>query len=136
MFFDGNSTSTTITTQGAYVQAAGTTTAGALNQRFSHTSGRLTYESALAETFRVSAIVSLTSGNNRVIAIRAYKNGALIDSRVSKSTTSGNGRAENVTYSVTTQLEQDDYIEVFVANTSNADDVTIEDLSVTVVSLT
>ena len=134
-FMTNNATTTTISTVDTPVKALGTTTANTINQKFTHTDNRLTYVGALIRDFQVTATISLTSGNNKVIGVYVAKNGTVITSSEMYSTTSGSGRAESVTCQTILELNENDYVEIWVENSSNADDVTVEYLNVICKSL-
>lgn len=130
MSWTGNATVTTIASSDTPVKAAATSSANALNQRFAHTDNRLTYASAIPLTFYVGATLSLTSGNNRQIEVLLYKNGTLIPGALGSITTNGSGRAEGAAAQGLVELEQDDYVELWVSNTSNTDDITVTDANI------
>jgi hypothetical protein len=134
-YMTNNATVTTISTVDTPVKALGTTTANAINQKFTHTDNRLTYVGALIRDFQVTATVSLTSGNNRVIGVYVAKNGVVISSSEMYSTTSGSGRSESVTCQTILELNENDYVEIWVENSSNSDDITVEYLNVICKSL-
>ena len=130
-----NATVTTISTVDTPVKALGTTTANTINQKFTHTDNRLTYVGALIRDFQVTATVSLTSGNNKVIGVYVAKNGVVIPSSEMYSTTSGSGRAESLTCQTILELNENDYVEIWVENSSTSDDITVEYLNVICKSL-
>jgi hypothetical protein len=128
-YMQDNVTATTITVEDTYYKVSGTTTVGQYIEKFTHTNNRLTYVGAFIGYFKVSAFMSVTSGNNNVIAFRVAKNGTTIAQSTSKSTTSGAGRSENIKLSDIVELNTNDYIEVFVTNTSGTNVVTVESLN-------
>lgn len=133
MEWTSNATVTTISTSGVYVKAAGTSSAGTYNQRFTHDSGGvLTYASELVETFAITVTASLTSGNNKVLGIQAYVNGSPANSHVTRSTSNGAGRAESMFYQAIVQLSQGDEVELYVANLTDTTNITVEDMTVQV----
>ena len=134
-YMTNNATATTISTVDTPVKASGTTTANAINQKFTHTDNRLTYVGALIRDFQVTATISLTSGNNKVIGVYVAKNGTVITSSEMYSTTSGSGRAESLTCQTILELNENDYVEIWVENSSNSDDITVEYINVICKSL-
>jgi hypothetical protein len=129
-YMSNNATVTTITTSGVPVKVLGTTTANAINQKLSHSNNRLTYKGELIKNFQISAVASFTSGNNRLIGLYVAKNGTIINDSEMYATTSGSGRAESITIQTITELTNGDYIEIFIENDSNTDDITVEFLNV------
>lgn len=128
-YMEANATATTIAATSTFVKAAGATTMGAITQRFSHTANRLTYTGSATRSFAVESIVSLTSGNTNVVAVAIYKNGAIVPGGVSRVTTSGSGKSENVSTQAVVSLATDDYVEMWVANESAVQGITVSDLS-------
>jgi len=134
-YMTNNATVTTISTVDTPVKALGTTTANAINQKFTHTDNRLTYVGALIRDFQVTATISLTSGNNKVIGVYVAKNGVVIPSSEMYSTTSGTGRSESLTCQTILELNEGDYVEIWIENSSTLDDITVEYLNVIIKSL-
>ena len=134
-FMTNNAISTVISTIDTPVKVLGTTTANAINQKFTHTDNRLTYVGALIRDFQVTATVSLTSGNNNVVGVYVAKNGIVINSSEMYSTTSSGGRAESITCQTILELNQNDYVEIFVENSSSTTNITVEYLNVICKSL-
>ena len=77
----------------------------------------------------MQATATLTTGNNQEVAIRAYLNGSPLSANVSRSTASGSGKAEGIAYQAIVELEQGDYLEVWVTNLTAANNVTVTDLT-------
>jgi hypothetical protein len=134
-YMTNNTTVTTISTINTPVKALGTTTANAINQKFTHTDNRLTYVGALIRDFQVTATVSLSSGNNNVIGVYVAKNGAVISSSEMYSTTSSGGKAESITCQTILELNENDYVEIWVENNTATTDITTEYLNVICKSL-
>lgn len=134
-FMTNNAVSTTISLVDTAVKVLGTSTANSINQKFTHTNNRLTYVGALLRDFQVTATLSLTSGNNNIIGVYVAKNGVVITSSEMYSTTSSGGRAESITCQTILELNQNDYIEIFVENSTGTADITVEYLNVICKSL-
>lgn len=129
-YMNGNTTATTITTIGTSVKVAGTTTAAALNQKFNHTDNRATYVGSRTRFFKVTATLSVDSGNNNQVGIYIAKNGTLLTESEIYVTTNAGGRAENGMVQTLVELAEDDYIELFVENDTSKTDVTVTELNV------
>lgn len=125
-----NATVTTISTSGVPVKVEGTTTANAVSQKFSHTDNKDTYNGALTRIFKVSVVASFTSGNNKDISVYIAKNGTIDPTSEMQSTTDGNGRAESIACQTILELEENDYIEVWIENNSGTNNITVEYLNV------
>lgn len=120
-----NLTATTISVIGDPVKVAGTTTNGASTQRFTHTNNRATYIGSLTQNFKVEAIVSFTTGNNQKVGIYIAKNGVPVTDSEMYATTSGSGDAESIAVQTVLELQQNDYIEVWIENTSATQNITV-----------
>ena len=94
-YMNGNATATTIATIGTEVKVAGTTTSSSVTQKFTNTDNRATYIGALTRFFKVSATLSLTSGNGHQIGVYVGKNGTILSDSEIYGTTNAGGRAEN-----------------------------------------
>lgn len=124
-----NAVATNIVTQGVAVKVAGTTTLD-LGSKFSHTDNRATYQGALSQTVLITAVLSMTAGNNLQIGVYVAKNGSLITQSENYGTTSGSGRAENVPVQAIITMNTGDFIEIWVENASSNADVTVAYINV------
>ena len=129
-YMNGNATATTIVSVGVSVKVAGTTTSSSVTQKFTNTDNRATYIGSLTRFFKVTATLSLESGNNNQVGVYIAKNGTLINESEVYGTTSGSGRAENIVVQTLVQLSENDYIEIFVENDSATNNITVTDLNV------
>ena len=131
----GNSTATVISTTGTPVKVAGTTTNSSITQKFTHTNNRATYAGALSRLGKVTAVVSLNSGNNNQIGVYIAKNGVPIDESETYLTTNSGGRLENGECQTLANVEEGDYFEVWVENNTSTNNVTVEDLSLVIIDI-
>ena len=129
-YMNGNATATTIASTGVAVKASGTTTSASVTQKFTNTDNRATYIGSFVRYFKVTATLSVTSGNNHQVGVYIAKNGTLINESEVYGTTSGTGRAENIVVQTLVQLQENDYIEIFVENETSTTNVTVTDLNV------
>lgn len=132
MTMTSNLTSTPIPNTTIYVKMSGNTIAGDINQKFTNGFGRLTYTGGISRNFRIMAICSAQSGNNNVVFVGTAKNGVLLSATAIPTTTSGTGRAENMSTQGFTQLSSGEYIELFVRNSTATNNVTITDLNMAI----
>jgi len=134
MFFSNNATQNPIATQGVFEKIEGTTTASATNQKFSHTNNRLTYTGGITKEFVVTSSISANSvvTNNVIITVRIAKNGVTIADSESQATTSASGRNENFFCQTIVSLAPNDFIEVFIANNTNANSLLATELNLIV----
>ncbi len=129
---NANATATTIAAPSTYYKIAGTTTADANNQKFTHSNNRLTYVGKLSQVFELTAMANVTGTNNHEIGIRFYKNGQAVGGYEGKSTLSSSGRAENVSVRAIVPLQENDYIELFIENYTAGANATVTDMFVSV----
>jgi hypothetical protein len=129
-YMTANATTTTIGVINTFVKVAGTTITGSFIEKFTHTDNRLTYNGALTGFYKITSIVSLTSGNNNVVQLRVGLNGTTSVPSTSQTTTSGAGKSENVTCSDIVSLNTNDYIEIFTANTTGTNNITVSEVNV------
>lgn len=131
-FMNGNATATTISAIGTEVKVAGTTTSSAITQRFTNTDNRATYDGVIQRDFKVSAVFSVESGNNNEVGAYIAKNGTTIAASEIYVTTNAGGRAEAGFCQTIIDLNQNDYIEIFVENNTSTSDITATELNVIV----
>lgn len=125
-----NAVATTVSLQNTFYKIAGTTLSGDFVEKFTITSNRATYTGALTGYFKVTVVATASSGNNQLLKFRVGLNGTPQASSESKVTTSGSGRSENIKTHTIMSLVTGDFIEVFVANSTAASNVTVSDLNV------
>lgn len=128
-YMNGNATATVISVIATPVKVLGTTNTSTVTQRFTNTNNRATYNGSVTRVFEVMATLSLTSGNNNQIGVYVSKNGVIIPDSEMYVTTSGAGRAENVSIQTLVSLSTNDYIEIFVENNTSATNITVSDLN-------
>lgn len=124
----GNATATTIATQGTPVKVAGTWVVQTESNFTGNTTGRLTYNGSTTEV--VSASVSITfshaGGGSDDLAVYIAKNGSVITaSKLTRAVTSS--ARGNVGTFFNVSMDTSDYLEVFVANDSGTNNITVVD---------
>ena len=118
---------TSISAQDTPTKASGTTTAMQTNG-FSHTSNRLTYTGTVTLIFDVTGLVSATkaAGTTADVRFAIAKNGTIVTgcsvTRNISSTAEG-----AIGFGGHIQLATNDYVEIFVENLTNADNLTIQE---------
>ena len=124
----GNATATTIATQGTPVKVAGTWVVQTESNFTGNTTGRLTYNGSTTEV--VSASVSITfshaAGVSDDLAVYIAKNGSVITASKLTRAVTGSARG-NVGTFFNVSMDTSDYLEVFVANDSDINDITVVD---------
>lgn len=137
LYFTNNTTQNPIATTNVFEKILGTTTPSLINQKFTHTNNRLTYTGGLARSFKITAAISANSvtTNTIILLTRISKNGITIAESESQSTTSAVNRNENFFSQAITEMNTNDYIEIFIANGSNANAVLATELNVVIEAL-
>ena len=124
----GNATATTIATQGTPVKVAGTWVVQTESNFTGNTTGRLTYNGSTTEV--VSATVSITfshaAGGSDDLAVYIAKNGSVITASKLTRAVTGSARG-NVSTFFNISMDTSDYLEVFVANDSDTNNITVVD---------
>jgi hypothetical protein len=130
----GNATATTISTISTYVKIAGTTTTGSLQNFTNSTTNKLVYTGTLTTTFIVVVKAAISNGGNanQTVRIAIYKNGSIIaSSEIEYILTSLNSQFATPTQCLVS-LATNDYIEVYIENTTGANNLTANDLNMIV----
>ena len=126
------SATTVISDTTTFVKVAGTTSPSSENSKFDSTNNRLTCTAIISRRYLVQVSLSLTSGNNNVIEVGMFDstiNAVRTPSRI-KTTTSGTGRSESVTTFCVVNFQANDYLEIYLRNTSSITNVTVDSLNV------
>jgi hypothetical protein len=126
-----NATVTVVGAPNTFVKIAGASSAGPYVQRFTLTNNRATYDGAITQFFKVTAIGTILAQNNREIAFRIAVNGVPIAASQMQTNSEGLGRSAPLTSQAVVQLAQGQYVEVFVANLTNATNIIVNNLNVT-----
>lgn len=137
MYYSNNTVQNPIATTNVFEKVLGTTTAGSINQKFSHANNRLTYTGGLARAFKVTAFASANAvqTNATTILIRIAKNGVTIPESEAQSTTSATGRNESFPSQAIVEMTTNDFIEIFIANATNANSLLVTELNVVIEAL-
>jgi hypothetical protein len=131
-YMNGNATATAVASTSVAYKAAGTTTSSSITQKFTNTNNRATYIGALEGNFRVTGVLSFDAGTNDQIGLYIAKNGTVLPESEVYVTANSGGRAESAVVQVLTTMQQNDYIEIFVENSSSVADITVSELNVAV----
>ena len=132
-----NTTATAITGTASYFKAAGTTTASSANSKFtSPSSNRLTYVGAFTQSFFVTVNCNVrTSVSTQTVNIVIAKNGTNIsESEMTILCAAGSTPSFGGTQCVV-ELTANDYIELFVRNTSSVNNVIVSDLNMNILKI-
>jgi hypothetical protein len=135
-YFDFSSASvTTIANINTWVKLNTNTTQGFSYNGLVHSNNRATWTGDETKIFKLEGIASVTSGNNNVIHVAFFKNGALHPCSEQENTTGVGGRATAVPFHCLIELSKNDFIEVYVKNATGANNITLDNVNVIVTQL-
>lgn len=136
MYLSDNTTATSISATNTPVKVAGSTSAGLLSSSFSHSSGRLTYTGANSGKFLVTVAMSLELvGSNDKVKAYVAKNGTIQSKSEINQNLDATGDVAVLPINAIVELTDTDYIEVFIANETTTDNITVSYMNVSVVEL-
>jgi hypothetical protein len=124
---------TNIITINTPIKAAGTTTSADLHRVSAPIDNRLTYDGVQTRAFQFVCSLSMTaSANNKVINFYLAKNGVVlpVSKQVTKIATGVDARGLSLSGVVI--LAPGDYIEIWVENTTDSTDITLESLNLSI----
>ena len=123
----GNSTETVIASTATAVKVAGTFVVGDESGYTGDTTGRITHDGDTARHI-INAIISISvaSGTNHRISMYIAKNGTIITSTKTTATTSS-GLYRSLATFANLELDDGDYVEIFVRNESTTDNIIVLD---------
>jgi hypothetical protein len=131
LYMQNNATATVIGASSTFTKVLGTTTASADNSKYTHSNNRLTNDATISRKYLISCSVSFTSGASHVCEFGFYdsKLGAVRTPSRTKSTSNGGGRSENVFFNCVVQHSVGDYIEIWCANNTSGQNITVTDMN-------
>jgi hypothetical protein len=123
----GNSTETVISSTATAVKVAGTFVVGDESGYTGSTTGRITHTGNTARHI-INAIISMTvaSGTNHTVSMYIALNGTIIASSKTTTTTSS-GLYRSLATFANLELDEGDYVEIFVRNESTTDNLIVLD---------
>lgn len=135
-YFDfANNLTTVITTADTWVKLNADTTKGFNRNGFVHTANRVTNDSGETKIVKLSGIVSLSAGNNQELHASFFKNETIVPCSEQSTITSSGNRVNAVPIQCIVELEQGDFIEVYVKNKTATTDIVCDNVNVIVTEL-
>lgn len=129
MYTVANAQTTPIVTISTPVMIRASYESGYLNN-FTHVNGRLIYTGTTVKVMKVSIAVRMNAvGNGRDLSAQVYKNGAPI-SKLSVRGFFDAGKGYTVSNKAMIEFSPNDYLEVWVANNTNVEAITVVDMNV------
>jgi hypothetical protein len=123
----GNSTETVIASSATAVKVAGTFVVGDESGYTGDTTGKITHTGNTARHI-INAIVSMTvtSGTNHTVSMYIALNGTIVTNTKTTTTTSS-GLYRSLATFANLELDDGDYVEIFVRNESTTDNIIVLD---------
>jgi hypothetical protein len=135
-YYISNAVTTTIGTAGTFVKVTGTTTANVLSNFTHPVNNRLTYVGSTTRKFLINAVISFHGANSNDYKFAIYKDGSsILNSSIVSATGSGIGILYTVSCQCIVELNNNNFIEVFVTNIDGTNSATIDFMNVTAVAL-
>ena len=137
MYMQNNAVATTVAVTSTFYKVAGVTLPSADNEKYTETDNRLTNNATIERKYLISCSLSFSSGNNNICEFGFYdsKLAAVRTPSRTKTTANSAGRAENVSFSCVVQHSENDYIEIWCANNSASNDITVTDMNVVITEI-
>lgn len=131
-FMYGSSYTTAVASSGTWYKLNVETTEGFSRDGFVHTNNRIENTDGY-RVCKCEAIISISSGNNNEIHIAFYKNGTdIVPCSEQELVTNSGGRLSGAAIQCLVPLDEDDFVEVWVKNQSNSNDIDCENYNLIV----
>lgn len=141
-YFDfSNNLVTIIDTAGVWEKLNTSTTSLFSEGLFAHQNNRVTYGAGfiggqvLPIVCQIEGIVSVSAGNNDEVHVAFFKNGQLYPCSEQSVVCSPGGKSSAVPFHCLVELEDQDFIEVYVKNQSSSNNITLDNVNVIVKEL-
>jgi hypothetical protein len=136
-YFDfSSSTVTNITTADTWVKlSADTTSLFSSGGELIHTNNRITYTGTTPTVFQIEGIISVSAGNNQELSAAFFKNGVLYPCSEQSGITGFGVKTNSIPFHCVIELQQNDYVEVYVKNKSGTTDITLDNINVIITEL-
>jgi hypothetical protein len=135
MFDFSSSTITTISTSDTWVKLDCVTTS-VFSKGFTHTNNRLTKVGDGYNPIKLECNTSVSASNNDLVQCAFFKNDTLIPCSLGEMVMSSGGKGSTIAFHCMTEMNDGDYIEVWVKNTNSTTDITLDVFNVIVTELT
>lgn len=131
LYMQNNATATIISASNTFYKVLGTTTASADNSKYTHSNNRLTNDASISRKYLIQCVLSFSSGNNHVCEFGFYdsKLATIRTPSRTKATSNAGGRAENVSFACVVSHSIGDYLEIWCANNTSAQNITVTDMN-------
>ena len=137
MYMNNNATASVISTASVFTKVLGNTLASADNEKYLHSSNRLTNDAVIERKYLIMCNLSFNSGNNNQCTFGFYdsKLGGIRAPSQTTVTANAAGRAESVSFQCIVNHSQGDYLEIWCTNNTTTTNITVTDMNVTVTQI-
>lgn len=137
VYMRNNATVTPISVASTFYKVLGTTLDSLDNSKVITSDNRIEIDAAIERKYRIDCTLSFNSANNKVCSFGFYDSflGAIRQPSIQSATSNAAGRAENVTLFCFANRNQLDYFEVWCANQTNTDNITVTDMNFSVTEI-
>jgi hypothetical protein len=125
---------TNITTAGEWVKMNTTTTEGFSRNGLAHANNRVTNEGE-AGVFKIECIASFIAGNNNEVHLAVFKNGEIVPCSEQETTVRSNDKAQNIPVQCLVEMDENDYVEIWVKNNNATTNITLTNVNVIVTKM-
>lgn len=127
-----NTTQTVISNTTSYFKILGTTVLGAAQNFSAVGNNRLVHNGPVPKTYVIDVITSIQqpNGNNQAMFIAIFKNGVKVNSSERDFSNSSTNQLMPVPTGCVVSLTTNDYIEVFVRNSTGTNNILVKSLTV------
>jgi hypothetical protein len=132
--FSGNAVTTIVASDTWYKLATSGTTSLFSRNDLVHTNNRVT-NTGDTKVFKIEGIISISAGNNQEIHAAFFKNDNLYPCSEQTILLSGTGKSSALPFHCLVELEQNDYIEVWVKNATGTTNITLSNVNVIITEM-
>jgi len=132
--FSGNAVTTIVASDTWYKLATSGTTSLFSRNDLVHTNNRVT-NTGDTKVFKIEGIISISAGNNQEIHAAFFKNDNLYPCSEQSILLSGTGKSSALPFHCLVELEQNDYIEVWVKNATGTTNITLSNVNVIITEM-
>jgi len=97
--------------------------------------GEVTHLGTTASVFKIEGVSSLSSENNKEVHLAFFKNGVLVPCSEQSGITTSGGKATSISFHCVTELQPEDYLQVYVKNSTSSADITLQNVNVIITEL-
>lgn len=134
-YFEFDNSAVTNITQNVWVKLNTVNTTSLFSRgNLVHSNNRIT-RTGEKKVFKVEGIISVSSGNNQEVHAAFFRNGVLYPCSEQSAVLSSGGKSSAIPFHCLIELDENDYIEVWVKNFSSSTNITLSNVNVIVTEM-